>query len=59
VSSVEEAAQRIVQLLGDEQLCQAIGQRAKEKVRQRFLLIRFLEQYLDLLGSFETIYGLP
>lgn len=59
VSSVEEAAQRIVQLLKDEELRQAMGQRARESVRERFLMIRLLEQYLDLLGSFETTYRIP
>jgi trehalose synthase len=58
VSSVEEAAQRIVQLLKDEESRRAMGQRARESVRERFLMIRLLEQYLDLLGSFETIYRL-
>ena len=58
VSSVEEAAQRMVQLIADEGLRERIGQRAKETVRERFLMIRLLEQYLDLLGSFETIYRL-
>jgi trehalose synthase len=59
VSSVEEAAQRIAQLLKDEELRRAMGKRARESVRERFLMIRLLEQYLDLLGSFETIYRLP
>ncbi|MGB3903396.1 MAG: glycosyltransferase [Anaerolineae bacterium] len=58
VSSVEEAAQRMVQLIADEGLRERIGQRAKETVRERFLMIRLLEQYVDLLNSFETIYRL-
>lgn len=58
VSSVEEAAQRIVQLLRDEKLRQQMGQRAKETVRERFLLTRLLEQYLDLFNSFETVHRL-
>jgi trehalose synthase len=58
VSSVEEAAQRIVQLLKDGELRRAMGQKARESVRERFLMIRLLEQYLDLLGSFDTIYRL-
>jgi len=58
VSSVEEAAQRIVELVGDEELRQRMGQRARETVRERFLMIRLLEQHLDLLNSFETIYKL-
>jgi trehalose synthase len=35
-----------------------MGQRARESVKENFLLIRLLEQYLDLLGGFETHYKL-
>ena len=58
VSSVEEAAKRIVLLLRDEQLRERLGQKAKENVRKNFLLTRYLEQYLDLFNSFETIFRL-
>jgi trehalose synthase len=58
VSSVEEAAQRIVQLIKDRDLRERMGEKAKETVRERFLMIRLLEQYLDLLNSFETLYRL-
>lgn len=58
VSTVEEAAQRIVRLIQDEDLRREMGQRARETVRERFLLIRLVEQHLDLLNSFETIYRL-
>lgn len=58
VSSVEEAAKRIVQLVKDEDLRHNMGQKARETVRQRFLMIRLLEQHLDLLNSFETTYKL-
>src|SRR5438128_7726181 len=54
VSSVEEAAKRIVQLIRDEKLRRQMGKRARETVRERFLLTRLLEQYLDLFNSFET-----
>jgi trehalose synthase len=56
VSSVEETAQRIVQIIKDKDLRQRLGRKAKETVRQNFLMIRLLEQYLDLLSSFETFY---
>jgi trehalose synthase len=56
VSSVEQAADRIVRLLSDEQLRQRMGEAARETVRARFLMTRYLEQYLDLFESFETIY---
>jgi trehalose synthase len=53
VSSTEEAAERIVQLLTDKDLQVRLGQKARETIRERFLLPRLLEQYLDLLISFE------
>lgn len=56
VSSVQEASERIVQLLNDEQLRNKVGKNAKESVRKNFLLTRYMEQYLDLFGSFETIF---
>jgi trehalose synthase len=58
VSSVEETAARIVQLLKDPGLRAVMGHRAKETVRERFLMSRYLEQYLDLFASFETVYRL-
>lgn len=58
VSSIEEASKRIVQLIQDKDLRQRMGQEARESVKQRFLMIRLLEQYLDLLNSFKTIYRL-
>jgi trehalose synthase len=58
VSSIEEAANRIVQLLKDEDLRGRLGQKARETVRQRFLLMRLLEQYLDLFNSFEITFRL-
>ena len=48
VSSVEEAADRIVQLLKDKDLRERMGQKAKETVREKFFLTRLLEQYLNL-----------
>ncbi len=56
VSSVEEAASRIVQLLRDGKLRRRIGKKAKESVEKNFLLTRLLDQYLDLFGSFETCF---
>jgi len=53
VSAIEEAAKRIVQLLSDKDLQVRLGQKARETVRQQFLLPRLLEQYIDLLNSFE------
>jgi trehalose synthase len=58
VSSVKDAAARIVQLIEDKRLRQRLGERAREKVRQRFLMTRYLEQYLDLLNAFEASFHL-
>ncbi|MDH5202936.1 MAG: glycosyltransferase [Nitrospirota bacterium] len=58
VSSVEEAAKWIIQLIKNKKLRETMGQKAKESVRKRFLLTRLLEQYLDLFNSFETNYKL-
>jgi trehalose synthase len=58
VSSVEEAAERIVRLLTNRELRERMGRRARETVRERFLLPRLLEQYLDLLNAFETNFRL-
>jgi trehalose synthase len=58
VSSIDEAAERIVRLLKDEKLREEMGREARETVREKFLLTRYLEQYLDLFGEFETSFRL-
>ena len=58
VSSVEETAEKIVLLLKDKELRQWMGTQARETVRKNFLLTRYMEQYLDLFGSFETVFRL-
>ncbi len=58
VSSIREAAGRIVQLVKDKELGVQLGKKARETVRQKFLLTRYLEQYLDLLNSFEADFRL-
>ncbi len=58
VSSIEEAAQRIIQLINDKRLRKKLGRKAKESVRRQFLMTRLLEQYLDMFASFETKYRL-
>src|SRR5207244_9338762 len=52
VSSVEQAAERIVQLLQDKKLRDKMGSKARETVREKFLLTRYVEQYLDLFTEF-------
>jgi len=56
VSSVKETSERIVELFRNKKLRKKMGRRAKETVINKFLMTRLLEQYIDLIGSFETIY---
>ncbi len=51
VDSVEAAGARIVQLLRDPALRTRLGTAGRETVRQRFLLLRLLEQELDVLSE--------
>jgi len=58
VSSVEDTAKRIVQLLKDKELRDRMGEKARKTVKEKFLLTRYVEQYIDLFNSFETVYKL-
>lgn len=58
VSSVEEAAERIVTLMHDRELRERMGHKARQRVEERYLLIGLLERYIDLLNGFETTYHL-
>jgi trehalose synthase len=51
ISSIEETAKRIVQLVDDKELRDEMGHKARESVRKNFLLTRYLEQYLDLFAE--------
>jgi trehalose synthase len=51
ISSIEETAKRIVQLVDDRELRDEMGHKAREAVRKNFLLTRYLEQYLDLFAE--------
>jgi trehalose synthase len=51
ISSIEETAKRIVQLVDDKELRDEMGHKAHETVRKNFLLTRYLEQYLDLFAE--------
>lgn len=53
VDSVEQAAARIVQVLKNPALRQRLGDAARASVKERFLLTRYMEQYLDLFNAFE------
>jgi trehalose synthase len=56
VDSVDETAERMVELVSDPGKAEAMGRAARETVKSNFLLSRLLEDYLDLLGGFETRY---
>lgn len=52
VDTIDQAAQRIVQILTDHDLRQRLSLRARETVRQRYLMSRLLEDWIDLLSTF-------
>jgi len=56
VRSVDEAAARIVSLLKDEELRRRLGEAARETVRERYLMSRLVEDYLDLFAAFEPTF---
>lgn len=58
VNSVEEAAARIVKVVKDPSLRERLGRNARETVRRRFLMTRLMEDWLDLIGSFEARFQL-
>jgi len=53
VKTPDQAAARMVQLLKNPGLREQVGSRAKESVRQNFLMSRLLEDWLDLLSKYE------
>ena len=58
VSTVAEAAARIVQLVRDPHLRSAAGTRARDSVRHRFLLTRLVGEWFDVIDAFETHFRL-
>ncbi len=58
VDNIEQTAERMVQLLKDADLRRGLGERARETVRARFLMSRLMEDWLDLIGSFERSFHL-
>ncbi len=51
VSSLAQAAERIVQVLRDPGMRRWLGARAQQSVRENFLMSRLLEDWLDLLAT--------
>jgi trehalose synthase len=58
VDTVDQAAQRIVQIVTDGRLRDEMGKRARDTVRERYLMTRLMEDWLELIGSFETSFRL-
>jgi trehalose synthase len=54
VRTPDEAAARMIQLLKNPGLREQVGSRAKESVRQNFLMSRLLEDWVDLLSKYDT-----
>jgi trehalose synthase len=48
VSSVDECAERALQIIADPELGRALGRRGKEHVREHFLMPRYLRDYLSI-----------
>jgi trehalose synthase len=53
VGSIDQAAERIAQILKDPWLRQKLGARARETVRDNFLMSRLVEDWIDVLSVFE------
>jgi trehalose synthase len=58
VDNIEDTAARIVELVKDRVLRERLGSKARESVRRRFLMTRLMEDWLDLIGSFEARFQL-
>ncbi|MEJ2456629.1 MAG: glycosyltransferase, partial [Novosphingobium sp.] len=58
VNSVEETAEQIIRVLQDHHLRETLGRAARETVRKRFLMTRLMEDWLDLIASFEPHFSL-
>ena len=58
VETVEQAADRIVQVVKDANLRKRLGENARKTVRRRFLLTRLMEEWLDLIGAFDARFRL-
>jgi trehalose synthase len=54
ISSPEEAAARVIELLRDPELAKRIGRAGKERARERFLTPRLLRDWLQLLTELEV-----
>ncbi|HXJ13356.1 MAG TPA: glycosyltransferase, partial [Candidatus Limnocylindrales bacterium] len=53
VHSIEGAANRVIQLLGDRKQCERMGQNGFEHVKQNFLVTRQVKDYLLTMLALE------
>jgi trehalose synthase len=58
VDTIEEAAERMIQVLQSPGLRRDVGERAQQTVQERFLMTRLMEDWIDLIGSFEAHFAL-
>ena len=58
VDDVPQAAERVVALLKDPHLRHRLGAKARETVQGRFLMTRLMEDWMDLVESFEPHFRL-
>lgn len=58
VDNIEDAARQIVRVLKDPELRDTMGLKARETVGERFLMTRLMEDWLDLVASFEPHFSL-
>jgi trehalose synthase len=58
VDSAEQAAERIVQIIKDPKLREKLGNNGRATVRERFLLTRLIEEWVDLINGFEAKFPL-
>jgi trehalose synthase len=54
----QEVFESLFECAEERSLIRRLGERAKESVRQRFLMTRLMEDWLDLVASFETRFRL-
>ncbi len=51
VNNVEDAAERVIRICRDPELAGCLGQAGRQRVRERFLITRLLEDWLTLLNE--------
>jgi len=52
VKNIEEAAEKAIYLIKHPETVKDMGKKAKERVKENFIITKHLERYLDLLNSF-------